>query len=369
MTPVRCRQGGWLRMLVLLLLLGVALGLLAMGVRDRVGLDRPELSLGGEACAIVPAPAGPEDLAIDGRTGMAVIAALDRRTEMAQGDLWTLDVADPDAEPRRLERDGPEDFRPHGLSLVRVGDALYAWVVNHPQDGHSLESFLIADGRAVHRATVRAEVVRSPNDVVAVDADRFYVTNDHGSPPGPARLMEDLLGLNLADVVYYDGQLARVVADGLSYANGVDLSRDGTQLVVSQTLAGTLTFMDREPETGSLAARLLVDLDAGVDNVSVAPDGSFWVASHPRLLDFVAHARDGAKRSPTWVHRIQRVGSSAEVALVLADDGGRLSGGSVAAAWGDTLLVGGVFDDRLLRCALAEAHAMGGAPGETVPGT
>lgn len=357
-----CRQRGRVRTWVLLALLGVAIGLFALGVRDRFGLDRALRITGGEQCRVIEAPAGPEDLEIDERTGIAILSATDRRNPGARGGLWTLDLNDPDAVPQRLQHDGPGDFRPHGLSLVRVGNALHAWVVNHPEGGHTVESFLLdlAANRAVHRATVRGDALVSPNDVVAVDAERFYVTNDHGLPPGPGRIMEDLLGLGLADVVHYDGRVLRQVLDGFSFPNGIMLSRDGTELMLAQTLRGTISFLDREPVSGRLAPYLLVDLDTGVDNINVAADDSIWVTGHTHLLDFLAHAEDPSARSATEVYRIRRVRGGAEVELVFGDDGTLLSGGSVAAAWRDQLLVAGVFAPRLLRCRLAPEYRVDG---------
>jgi arylesterase/paraoxonase len=353
------------RFLALALVLGVVLGVLVLGVRERLGIDRDPRTARQAECTVMPAPAGPEDLQIDARTGMAVISATDRRTPGARGDLWLLDAADPAARPVRLAREAPADFRPHGLGLVRVGETLHAWVVNHPEGTHTVEAFEIDldAGVARHTATVRGEALVSPNDVVAVDAARFYVTNDHGTAGGIARLTEDALGLRLADVVHRgaDGRLEPVI-ETLSYANGVALSRDGTELVVAEVLPGTVSFADREPVTGAVERFLLVELDTGADNVDVAPDGSVWVAGHPKLLDFLSHASDPEHPSPTEVWRIVRTNGSAEAELVWSDDGTTFSGGSVAAAWDDVLLVGGVFDPQLLRCTLPPELAPGRRP-------
>jgi arylesterase/paraoxonase len=194
--------------------------------------------------------------------------------------------------------------------------------------------------------------------VVAVDAERFYASNDHGTAPGIARTMEDLLGLHLADVVYRDSRGMRSVVDGLSYANGVALSADGSELIVAESMPGTVSFLDRDPATGQVEPRLLVDLDSGADNIDVAADGSIWVTGHPHLNDFLGHARDPSVRSATEVYRIVPQADGARVDLVLGDDGSRLSGGSVAVAWRDQLLVGAVFESKLLRCTLAPEHAV-----------
>lgn len=352
MSPVRIRT------LLLLLVLGVAIGVLVTGIRARFGMDRPVSIVRPGACQVLRGPRGAEDLQIDDAGRRAILAAVDRRDPEAQGDLWSLDLTDPSAQPVRIERDGPERFRPMGLSLVRTDRGLRVWVVNVAGEQPSVEAFDLVDGAAQHRATVRGEGLTTPNDVAAVDAERFYVSNDHGTPPGPARLMEDLLGLNLSDVRYWDGARFTIADDDLSYADGVSLSRDGSQLIVAQMMPGTLTWLDRVPQTGVVAQHLLVDLDTGVDDMNIAADGSVWVAGHTRLFDLLAHVGDPAHLSPTEVYRVTRVGSSARIDRVFADDGRMISAGSSAAAWGHVLLISSAFDDSLVRCALPDELAV-----------
>lgn len=350
-------EAGRLRTFALLALLALALGFLVQGFRERMGVDRSVARFGTEACAVVPAPAGPEDLEVDGATDTLFVSALDRRRAGAEGDLWSWALADADAQLLRVARDGPARFRPHGLSLVRTEAGLFAWVVNHPGERHTVEGFALEDGedgwRARHLVTVAGAALVSPNDVAAVDATRFYVSNDHGTPGGIARTMEDLLGLDLANVLYFDGERFEEVVGGLSYANGVTLARDGAELVLAEVFRRGVTFHDREPVSGRAQAHLLVDLDSGVDNLTLAADGSIWVAGHPRLLDFAEHAGDPAALSATEVIRIRRTQGGAVAERVLMDDGELLSGGSVAAPWRDEVIVGAVFQSRLLRCGLA----------------
>lgn len=356
------RSAGRIRTVALLALLAIALGFLVQGFRARMGVDRAVARLGTDACTLVPAPAGPEDAELDAATDTLFVSAVDRRDPGAGGDLWSWPLADPDAELERVERDGPARFRPHGLSLLRTDTGLFAWVVNHPGDRHTVEGFALEAGedgwRARHLITVSGEGLVSPNDVAAVDSTRFYVSNDHGTPGGLARTMEDLLGLDLANVLYFDGERFTEVVDGLSYANGVALARGGSELVVAEVFRRGVTFHDREPVSGRAEAHLLVDLDSGVDNITVAGDGSIWVAGHPRLLDFAAHAGDATKRSATEVIRIRRTEGGAVAERVLMDDGALLSGGSVAVPWRDEVIVGGVFEPRLLRCDLAPQFAL-----------
>jgi arylesterase/paraoxonase len=347
------------RRVLLLAAAALAAVLLIADLRGRLGPSGPVESSGLEACARLDAPAGPEDLQIDHETGLAVIAAHDRRAANAQGGLHLLDLARPDGQIRPLPHDGPADFRPHGLSLFRRDGVLHVLVVNHPAEGHTIEAFRIETGaapRAVHVATFAGDALVSPNDVVAAGPDAFYVSNDHGLRAEWLRPLEDLLGLSLGTVVLHDGRRFVPVVPGRRMANGVTLARGG-DLVVAETLGRRVVRFPREPGSGrvDLEAPSVVEVPTGPDNLDLAPDGSLWFAAHPSLWAFLGHARDPEVRAPWEVWRL----ADGRAERVLAGDGSRLSAASVAAARGRTLLVGAVFDGALLRCTLPPALAPG----------
>lgn len=353
-----------MRLLILLLLLGLALGLLAVTIRDRLGVGREIEFFGSEACQRIPAPAGPEDLEIDEVLRVAFISATPRRQSGALGDLYWLDLDDLDAVPVLIPRDGPE-LAPHGLSLIRVDGELYLQVINHADpDGSTVEQFQYIPAQAgdnrrsreigslKHLATVSGPELFSPNDLAAVDAARFYVTNDHGGRHPLLRSVEHLLGFRLGDVQYFDGERFHTVATRQGFANGILLTRGGGRVLVAETVAGTVTSYLRDPPTGLLTAESYMRFDTGPDNLTQAADGSIWMVGHPRLLDFMAHARDPNRLSPTEVYRIDFYGRTADFGAVMVDDGSLLSGGSTAAVRGRLMWVGNVFDPYLLRCTL-----------------
>ncbi|MCC5885286.1 MAG: SMP-30/gluconolactonase/LRE family protein [Gammaproteobacteria bacterium] len=348
------------RLLVLLILLGLAIGLLAATVRDRLGLGREVEVFGGEACQRIAAPAGPEDLEIDDLLRIAFISATPRREPGALGSLYWLDLDDLDAVPLPIPRDGPE-LAPHGLSLVRVDGELYLHVINHADAaGSTVEQYRYVPapevgaraGALEHLATVSDPALFSPNDLAAVDARRFYVTNDHGGRSPLLRSLEHVLGFRLGDVQYYDGQQFHTVATRQGFANGILLTRGGGRVLVAETVPGTVTSYLRDSVTGLLTPESYMRFETGPDNLTQAEDGSIWMVGHPRLADFVAHARDPSRLSPTDVYRIDFYGRSADFGAVLADDGSLISGGSTAAVRGRLMWVGNVFDPYLLRCTL-----------------
>ena len=65
-----------------------------------------------------------------------------------------------------------------------------------------------------------------PNDLVVVDENRFYVTNDMHGIPAPLGGLELAFTLPSGSVAFYDGDAARIVARGFKFANGVNVSPD-----------------------------------------------------------------------------------------------------------------------------------------------
>lgn len=360
------------RVLLLLVLLGLAIGLLAVTIRDRLGFGRDIETFGTGACQRIPSPAGPEDLEIDDQLRVAFISATPRREPGAAGGLYWLDLDDLDAVPLPIPRDGPE-LAPHGLSLVRVDGELYLHVINHADAaGSTVEQYRYvapgaesgADsgarfGKLLHWATVSDPALFSPNDLAAVDAERFYVTNDHGGRSAMLRSVEHVLGFRLGDVQYYDGDQFETVASRQGFANGILLTGDGGRVLVAETVAGTISSYLRDPVSGWLTPESYMRFETGPDNLTEAEDGSIWMVGHPRLLDFAGHARDPAELSPTEVYRIDFYGRTADFGAVMSDDGSLLSGGSTAAVRGRLMWVGNVFDPYLLRCTLHRGISSG----------
>jgi hypothetical protein len=65
--------------------------------------------------------------------------------------------------------------------------------------------------------------------------------------------------------------------------------------------------------------------------------------------------QDFSQRSPFVIYRIREVFSEApQVETILAGDGELISGVSVAQVAGDKLLVGSIFQSRMLECELAQ---------------
>ncbi|MBW1779666.1 MAG: strictosidine synthase family protein [Deltaproteobacteria bacterium] len=312
-----------------------------------------------DACHVITGVQSSEDITIHPQTGMAFISSDDRRPSFdgmrgKQGAVFGFDLSAKDPTLVNLTRDLALEFHPHGIGLlVGKGGVDSLFVVNHRSDGHFVEIFDIADGKLIHRTSVSGELMHSPNDVIPVGPNAFYVTNDHGNTTRFGRTLEDYLQLARSYVLYYDGDRFRKVAGELAYANGINISHDGKTVYVAATVGGNIYLYHRDAESGSLTLRQVIDLGTGVDNIELDSRGDLWVGAHPRLLTFVQYAKDPNTRSPSQVLLI-RLGEAGQhrVEEIYVDEGEPLSGSSVAACFNNTLLVGSVFDDRFLSCHL-----------------
>jgi arylesterase/paraoxonase len=229
------------------------------------------------------------------------------------------------------------------------GDVLYA--INHSGGRHTIEVFDLTGGRLHKRRTLADPLLVSPNDLVAVGRDRLYITNDHGHPEGIMRTIEEFGRLPLSNVVYFNGSGFSVAAEGIAYANGINRSQDGRTLYVASPTGRAVRVYDRDPDSDRLRFVESIATGSGVDNIEVDRDGNLWIGSHPKLLQFKAHAEDPAELSPSQVLHISRDPEGRySVSEVYLDLGDQLSASSVAAVRGNRLLIGGIFDARFLDC-------------------
>jgi arylesterase/paraoxonase len=310
------------------------------------------------ACTPITGLVGAEDVTVHPGTGVAYISATDRRSVRTggpgRGAIYAYDLKSASPRLRNLTPAADVDFRPHGIGLYLGDDGrevLYA--INHAGGRHSIEIYDFVDIKLSHRQTLSDALLVTPNDLVAVGHDRLYVTNDHANAAGVTRTLEEYLGLAMSTVVHYDGERFSEAASDIPYANGINVSPDGSNLYVGSTTGGSVFVFGIDPKSGALEERGEIAVGSGVDNIEVDAAGDLWIGAHPKLLSFVQHAADASQHSPSQVIRVRAPDSPApvieEVFLSLGAD---LSGASVGAVYRDRLLVGAVLDDHMLDCRI-----------------
>ena len=133
---------------------------------------------------------GVEDMQISYEENFLLLSSDDRASRrdgtINQGHLYYIDLANISFEPIQLTTDLKMPFFPHGISMFRIAAKRYRiYAINHVNDIHSIEIFDLFKDSLVHVQTLRDPSMLSPNDIVAVDVEQFYFTNDHGFTRGP----------------------------------------------------------------------------------------------------------------------------------------------------------------------------------------
>ncbi|HMK66380.1 MAG TPA: SMP-30/gluconolactonase/LRE family protein [Thermodesulfobacteriota bacterium] len=310
-------------------------------------------------CQPVSGVLSSEDITIHPQSGMAFISSDDRRPWFhghpgKQGAIMGYDLKDRNKGLINLTRDFSREFHPHGIGLYIGPDGKSKlFVVNHTQKGHFVEIFDYEPGRLIHRESIHSTLMHSPNDVLAVGPRSFYVTNDHGNTSSWGKKMEEFLQLFQSYVLYFDGQSFRKVAESLAYANGVNASPDGKTVYVAETVGRRIDIFDRHVDSGALKFKNRIELGTAPDNIELDEKGALWIGAHPKLLTFVKYSKDPTVPSPSQVLKVT-VGANGnhKTEEIYLNSGRPLSGSSAAAVFGQTLLIGSVFDDRFMVCQM-----------------
>jgi len=322
------------------------------------GAMTPVTEIGTESCERVPVAPGTEDVTVDPVTGVAFVSAQDRRAgAMAQTNgVYVLDPADLSV-VTLASIDSPADFRPHGISLWRGegpdGEEIARlFVISHPAGGSRVLIYDVGEGGAlVHLETVSAPDIRSPNDVVGVGPRQFYISNDTYFGDTPMGYLEAFLGLPLGSVAYFDGEAARIVADGFIYTNGINVNAAGDRLYVAAFLGREVRVFERNPADGSLRRLASHRMPMGADNIEIGPDGALYVGGNVDVFAFLAHSTDPEALAPSVIMRLDP--ETGERRTAFMNDGSLINSASVGAVHDGRLLVGAVFDGHVLVCPYA----------------
>lgn len=325
--------------------------LVALVVVSAVGLwgylrfsgDEPHFA---GTCEALDLAESAEDMQVDRERGLAYLSLIDRAAlaqgEAAQGWIGRLDLNAPATAIEPALIDKPDHFRPHGLSLWVDGAGLRSlFVINHPVE-RGIEPELVElfreqePGRFYHVRTFSDPLITSPNDLVAVGPEQFYVANDSMS--------------ELTNLVYIDGDSAHAVADDIASGGGINASADGGTLYVAETQGQSLRVLRRDPADGSVETVETIPLGTSPDNVDVADDGSLWIGAHSNVVALVMHFIMGAQ-APSQVLRVALNGAP-QIEEVYLNRGDEISASSVGVTYGDKLLIGSITARKILVCTM-----------------
>ncbi len=214
---------------------------------------------------------GPEDVAFDSE-GRLYAGMADGRIVRAQKDGFGVE--------RFVQTSG----RPLGLEFDQAGNLVVADAVN------GLLSVSPAGEIAVLATREGGLPFLFANDLdVAADGTVYFT--DASWRHGPRELFQELIALRpYGRLLAYDPQTRTVtrLLDGLYFANGVAVSRDGTFVLVAETFAYRVTrYWLKGPRQGQSEV-FIGNLPGFPDGISLNGRGLFWLALYaPRdaMLD------------------------------------------------------------------------------------
>jgi arylesterase/paraoxonase len=297
--------------------------------------------------------AGAEDITVSIENGFALISATARKKlpveEEEFGGLYFMDLKTEVYSLKKLTVDFKKSFAPHGLSMLKTTDSTFkVMTVNHTPQGESLEIFHLENETLTHTTSLIDDLIYSPNDVVMIDENRFYFTNDHKYTDGLGRLLEDYGGLSVSTIIYFDGENYTEVANNIAYANGINYDSKRKLLFVASPRKFLIKVYAKNDD-GSLNFIEDIDCGTGVDNIEFDSDGILWIGAHPNLLRFASYAKGAKATAPSEIIKINYRGKNDySIDIVYLNDGSEMSASTVAAPYKDMVISGNVMDAHFL---------------------
>jgi arylesterase/paraoxonase len=305
----------------------------------------------GKILAKIALP-GAEDINISHTDSIALISSTDRIPyppgSEVKGGLFMIDLKADLSDPIPLTETFSKPFAPHGISFFRKDSIYIVMAISHAGQEHTIEVFELKDKRLKHIETLKHPSMISPNDLVIIDENMFYFTNDHKYTEGFGRALEEYLGLAVSNVVYYDSKEYREVANGITYANGINYDRNRQLIYVASPRKFAVKVYSRQKD-GSLTFIEDIPCGTGVDNIELDRDGNLWIGAHPNLLRFVAYVAGKKETAPSEIIKIVYRGTGDySVEKIYVEDGTEMSGSTVATPMGNKIFTGNAYDDHFL---------------------
>ncbi len=247
---------------------------------------------------------GGEDITIDYETGFAYISSQDRRSffgekKPKQGNLFLYDFNTPGAVPVSLTLNLMFEFHPHGIYLLKKENKKYLFVINHYSKSKSrIERFQIDGKRLLWEKSFEDKLIYSPNDLVAIDKDKFFVTNDQKKRRFFWKTLEGFFRFRSGNIVFYDGNSVRkAYKKRIGFANGIQYLPDSSFLFVGSSLEKRL-YLFYVNEDFSLTLLRKKKMKTALDNLEWDTEGNLWITGHSNLIKFISHSMNEKKKSP-----------------------------------------------------------------------
>lgn len=310
-----------------------------------------ENNFDGEIVKKISLP-GAEDIIVSLKDSFAIISSTKRSfsksRENDKGGLYYMELKSGNFNITPLTSSFQKSFAPHGISMIQKDSTYKIMAINHTSQGHSIEIFNLNGNNLAFEKSLTDSSMVSPNDVVMIDENRFYFTNDHGYTKGIGKFFEEYGGLSVSNVVYFDGEKYQEVANGIAYANGINFDPKRNLLFIASVRKFLIKVYSINTD-GSLDFIEDIDCGTGIDNIEIDKEGTLWMGAHPNLLAFAAYAEKKKEISPSEIIKIDYRGKNDySIEKIYLNDGSSMSASSIAVPFGDLILAGNVMDNEFL---------------------
>lgn len=292
----------------------------------------------------IEVPPGPEDITWLAKDNFAFVACDSRRKNVpkTQGKILALF---PDASWMLLHDSLPFSFHPHGIALLDKNDTTLLYVINHrSRSNHTVEIFLYQNRALVHSKTIAHKAFCSPNDLFVLDHEDFLITNEPNARSLFYKLFSVLFRFRTDKVIHYrQGESSTFCK--MAYPNGITQIQD--KIFIS-------SIWKRSVEVYDLKCKYLqsIKLEAAPDNLEKDAGDNLWTSAHPSFRKFLKHYKTSQYPSPTVIYKIEQPTEHPVPTVFWKDDGNNFSAGSVAAPHPKMLVLGTVFDPKILLISL-----------------
>ena len=319
-----------------------------------------------DVCSALPINGSAEDLEIDFERGIAYLSLEDRAALITGDDIQgTVVKINLKKTPYKVElalNQQPPHFRPHGISLyIDTNGKRHLGIINHPKnrelEPENVELFSEDEnGLFMHQQTITDPLFKSPNALVLMAQNKFYLGNDKGAETAFGKIQEQL-GRPMSKIIYFNGDSASVAAENLSQISGINTSKNNKYLFASETAAKRIAIFSINENNGVLKKLETIKINGSPDNINVSSNDDLIVAAIPKVMALIQHfisfQKEEIMPAPSQVFQIKwDFNSEATIEELFLSNGEDISTTSAGAIFDSKLFMGSITDKKLLICDL-----------------